>query len=76
VLLLLGIAVRTRNCGLAAWSLALGATTVVGLVLYNNRIFLGLGPGGMERVIGYPPVVWTIGLGIWLLFQARAARLS
>jgi hypothetical membrane protein len=70
-LLLLGIAVRKRNPRRAAWSLALGAITIVGLVLDSNQIFLSLGPGGMERVIGYPSVVWAIGLGAALLVRAK-----
>jgi hypothetical protein len=74
-LLLLGIAVRKRNPRRATWSLALGAITIVGLVLDSNQIFLGLGSGGMERVIGYPSVVWAIGLGAALLVRAkRTAR--
>lgn len=71
-LVLLGIGTRTQNGALAAWSLLLGGTTLAGFVLYNSQSFLGLGPGGMERVIGYSPVVWAIGLGIGLLFRARA----
>jgi hypothetical membrane protein len=71
-LLLLGIGARKQNGRLAAWSIALGLTTIAGLILYNSQNFLGLGPGGMERVIGYPSVVWDIGLGAALLFQRRA----
>jgi hypothetical membrane protein len=72
-LLFLGIGVRKRNGWLATWSMVLGAITLVGLVLYNSQNFLGLGPGGMERVIGYPPVVWAIGFGAALLISARRA---
>jgi hypothetical membrane protein len=73
-ILLLGLGVRKQNGRLAAWSIALGLTTIVGLVLYNNHMFLGIGPGGMERVIGYPSVIWSIGLGAALLFQSRKDR--
>ncbi len=62
-LVLLGIAVRKRNGWLAAWSIALGSITIVGLALYGHQIFLGLGPGGMERVIGYP--VGRVGHWAW-----------
>jgi hypothetical membrane protein len=72
-LLLLGLGARRRNGWLAAWSIALGLTTIGGLILYNSQTFLGLGPGGMERVIGYPSVVWAIGLGAALLVSARRA---
>jgi hypothetical membrane protein len=72
-ILLLGIGVRRRNGRLAAWSIVLGAITLIGLVLYNNHLFLGIGPGEMERVIGYPSVIWAIGLGAALLVNARRA---
>lgn len=71
-ILLLGAGVRKRNGGLAAWSLVLGGIAIMGFVLYNSQIFLGLGPGGMERVLGFSPVVWAIGLGFMLLFQGRS----
>jgi hypothetical membrane protein len=70
-LLLLGIGVRRQNGRLAAWSIALGLTTIVGLALSSNQVFLGIGPGGMERVVGYPSVIWAIGLGAALLIGAR-----
>jgi hypothetical membrane protein len=70
-ILLLGIGARKRSGRLAAWSIALGLTTIVGLAHYNNHVLLGIGPGGMERVIGYPSVIWAIGLGAALLVSAR-----
>jgi hypothetical membrane protein len=70
-LLLLGIGVRKRNGWLAAWCIALGLTTIAGLILYNSQRFFGLGPGGMERVLGYSPVIWAIGVGTTRLFQRR-----
>ena len=75
-LLLVGIGARKRNGWLAAWSITLGLTTIAGLILYNSQSFLGLGPGGMERVVGYPSVVWAIGLGFALLVSARKATLG
>ncbi len=75
-MLLLGLGVRKQNGRLAAWSIALGLTTIAGLILYNSQNFLGLGPGGMERVIGYPSVVWAIGLGVALLVSGRRATLK
>jgi hypothetical membrane protein len=75
-LLLLGLGVRKRNGWLAAWSIALGLTTIAGLILYNSQVFLGLGPGGMERVLGYASVIWAIGLGVALLVGSRRATKS
>lgn len=73
-ILLLGIGARKRNGGLAAWSLALGGITILAFVLYNSQTFLGLGPGGMERVLGFSPVVWAIGLGTALLFRGHGGN--
>lgn len=45
------------------FSVALGVATLVALVLYVGDVYLGLGPGGMERMIVYPTLVWSIGFG-------------
>jgi len=50
-ILLLGAGMRKRNGRLAAWSWVMGGITLMGFVFYNSKIFLGLGPGGMERVL-------------------------
>jgi hypothetical membrane protein len=41
----------------------LGIMSLIALALYILEIFLGLGPGGMERMIAYPLLLWVIGLG-------------
>jgi hypothetical membrane protein len=30
---------------------------------YDSNFFLGLGPGGMERMIVYPALIWLAGFG-------------
>ncbi|MFI5278662.1 MAG: hypothetical protein ACHQ1E_15410, partial [Ktedonobacterales bacterium] len=62
-----------REPKVGAWSLALGALTLAGFVLYSSQTFLGLGAGGMERVAGFSPVIWAIGLGVALLLRERRA---
>jgi hypothetical membrane protein len=63
-------------------SIALGAMTVGALVLYSSGIitsgsltgnvaydsnfYLGLGPGGMERMVIYPALLWLAGFGAYL----------
>jgi hypothetical membrane protein len=44
-------------------STLMGLVTLVALALYLSNIFLGLGPGGMERMIAYPALLWGVGLG-------------
>jgi len=45
------------------FSIILGLVTLVALVLYIGSEYLGLGPGGMERMVVYPVLVWSIGFG-------------
>ncbi|MCX9076244.1 MAG: hypothetical protein OIN88_16610 [Candidatus Methanoperedens sp.] len=41
--------------------------TLAALVLYGSDIYLGLGPGGMERMIAYPVLLWGTGFGGYLM---------
>ena len=45
----------------------MGAMTLAALVLYGSDIYLGLGPGGMERMIAYPVLLWGTGFGGYLM---------
>jgi len=44
-------------------SVLLGAVTLIALILYIGNVYLGLGPGGMERMVVYPVLLWAIGFG-------------
>jgi hypothetical membrane protein len=44
-------------------SIILGALTLGALFLYVGNIYLGLGAGGMERMVVYPVLLWAIGFG-------------
>ena len=45
------------------FSVILGLLTLAALVLYVGGIYLGLGAGGMERMVVYPVLVWSVGFG-------------
>ncbi len=45
------------------FSIILGVVTLVALVLYMGGIYAGLGAGGMERVVVWPVLLWSIGFG-------------
>jgi hypothetical membrane protein len=45
------------------FSVILGAATLLALTLFASGTFLGLGKGGMERMIAYPALLWTVGFG-------------
>lgn len=39
----------------------LGALSLVALALFGSGVYLGLGWGGMERMIAYPTLLWAVG---------------
>lgn len=45
------------------FSIILGVVTLFALVLYIGGEYVGLGPGGMERMVVYPVLVWAVGFG-------------
>jgi hypothetical membrane protein len=52
------------------FSVILGAVALLSMVLFAVTAqfdYLGIGIGGMERMIVYPTLVWTIGLGGYLM---------
>lgn len=46
---------------LSYFSFLLGALSIVALVLFGSSTYLGLGKGGMERMIAYPALLWAVG---------------
>ena len=48
-------------------SVILGAFSLFALVLFRSQILLGLGRGGMERMIVYPTLVWETAFGGYLM---------
>ena len=52
---------------LSYFSVLLGATSLVALVLFGSGTYLGLGKGGMERMIAYPTLLWAVGFGGYLI---------
>ena len=54
---------RYQKRPMAYFSVVLGVMTLVALLLYIPNTYLGLGPGGMERMIVYPALLWAIGFG-------------
>jgi hypothetical membrane protein len=49
----------------------LGAICLGALILFGGKIDLGLGAGGMERMIVYPVLVWGTGIGGYLMAYAE-----
>lgn len=49
------------------FSVLMGIASLTALVMYGLNIYLGLGPGGMERMIAYPILLWAIGFGGYMI---------
>jgi hypothetical membrane protein len=45
------------------FSVIAGIATLFALILYMSKIYMGLGVGGMERMVVYPVLVWALGFG-------------
>lgn len=70
---------RFQKAPLSYISVLLGAITLLSLILYipdagafGNTI--GVGPGGLERLIVYPALLWGISFGGYLLGQGDVQR--
>jgi len=44
-------------------SILLGVVILLAFALMIGQVFLGLGVGGMERMVAYPGVLWMVGVG-------------
>jgi len=60
---------------LSYFSVILGVITLITLILYVPNVYLGLGAGGMERMIVYPTLLWAIGFGGHLMALEDKARM-
>jgi hypothetical membrane protein len=57
------ISYRVLRPPLSHFSVGLGIIALVALVLLLTHHDLGIGPGGMERMVAYPIFVWALGFG-------------
>ncbi|AOL16451.1 hypothetical protein BFU36_06755 [Sulfolobus sp. A20] len=51
----------------------LGIITLFTLVLYVLKIYGPFGPGGMERLIVYPELIWGISFGTYLIASKNSS---
>lgn len=60
---------------LSLFFVALGSIGLLALALFGAEAYLGLGVGGMERMILYPTMFWAVGFGAHLLAEeSRTSR--
>jgi hypothetical membrane protein len=48
------------------YTIASGVVALIALVLFSIHIYLGLGIGGIERLVAHPQTVWLIAFGIYM----------
>jgi hypothetical membrane protein len=56
---------------LRVYSLLSGVLALLGLAAYTSSHYLGLGEGGMERVVAYPQTVFLVVIGFYLAAHSR-----
>jgi hypothetical membrane protein len=66
VFLALAMSRDTRWSGLRFYSFLSGVVTFVAIALFASGTDLGIGPGGMERVVVAPILLWAVVVGIHL----------
>jgi hypothetical membrane protein len=66
------LAYRFTNSPFRYLSAALGATSLGAFLLFGAGAYLGLGVGGMERMIAYPNLLWSIGFGAYLMAESNS----
>ena len=57
------ISYRVLRPPLSHFSVGLGIIALVALVLLVTQHDLGIGKGGMERMVAYPIFIWALGFG-------------
>ena len=59
------------------FSLATGIISLIGLAFFITNYYLGLGIGGMERIVAYPQTIWLIVFGLYISknhYQLRKSK--
>lgn len=56
------------------FSVAMGGITLTAIALFLTENFLGVGPGGMERMIAYPMLLWAVVFGGYLIGVAQKTQ--
>jgi hypothetical membrane protein len=72
-IIILGLALG-RPAPWRLYSLASGIIALAALGCFVSRQYLGLGEGGMERIVAYPQTVWLIVTGLYLLAAPQLSK--
>jgi hypothetical membrane protein len=64
-LIIFGLALEMPS-RLRLYSISSGAVGLVAFLIFLTHTYLGLGLGGMERVVAYPQTIWLIVFGFYV----------
>lgn len=64
-IVILGIALKLPR-SLRIYTILTGLIALVALIFFLSKQYLGLGEGGMERIVAYPQTLWLIAFGIYI----------
>ena len=65
------VSYRLLRSPLSFFSIILGIFSLLAIVLFGSGNYLGLGAGGMERMVAYPTLLWGLGFGGHLIGYTR-----
>ncbi len=66
---------RFQKKPMSYFSVILGIMTLIALLLYMANYYVGLGAGGMERMIVYPALLWAVGFSGHLMATEDKPRI-
>jgi hypothetical membrane protein len=70
-LVVLALAITQARISFRIYTFASGFVSLVAFVLFVSGVYLGLGAGGMERIISYPQTIWLILFGTYMTLVRR-----
>jgi hypothetical membrane protein len=76
LILSLAMAGDARWSGHRVYAAVSGLVTLIAIALFGTNIYLGLGPGGMERLVVAPILLWGILEGVHMARLPRFAPAS
>lgn len=74
-MVILAIAIHQARKGFRVYTMLSGSLSIVAFVLFMLKINLGIGQGGMERLVSYPQTLWLALFGIYMSATRIRARM-
>ena len=65
-LIVLALALSSVPKSLRIYTFISGAISIIAFILFASHTYIGLGQGGMERLVSYPQTIWLILFGIYM----------